>query len=197
MCKTKQEIHMLTQLWSVIKVQQKVSTKVIQDAMTTSEKPPRFFMYVNSKCGFSRKAFNHIKNTMLKDIDIENKSDYFTVVSTNDRLFACPVKPWTENGPTLLLKEEGMANENNVLLQQLLGCWDVIQRKNDHSMKTWPQVFIHTHPDWYYVGGADDTVKLTPIAANTAGSEGGSSDLIHLLPMVTKEAGNQPTQLKF
>ena len=197
MCKAKQEIHMLQRLWPVISKQQKASTVSIQDAMTMSEKPPRFFMYVNSRCGFSRKAFNYIQNTMLKDI--KNKSDYFTVVSTTDRLFACPEQPWKiGDGPTLLPKEENIANENNVLLQQLLGCWDsVIQNKDVHSMKTWPQVFIHTHPDWHYVGGADDTLKLTPIAANTRGSEVGPSDLIHLLPMVTKEAGNQPTQLKF
>lgn len=198
MCKPKQNIHMLEQLWPIIKAQTKVSTKGIQDAMMKSKQTPRFFMYVNSGCGYSRRAFNHIRNNMLMDIKDENKSDYFTVVSTTDRLFACPNSTWPERGRPKLLEKGPIEGENNLLLQQLLGCWDsVIQKKNDHSMKTWPQVFIHTHPDWHYVGGADDTVKLTPIAANTRVSEGGSSDLIHLLPMATKEAGNQPTQLKF
>ena len=201
MCKAIQNIHMLEQLWPVIKAQTKLSTEGIQNAMTTSEKPPRFFMYIADWCPNSKRAFNHIQNIMLNGI--KNKSDYFTVVSTSnkgttERLFACPEKPWTANGPTLLPKEEDMANENNLLLQKLLGCWDsVIKKKDVHSMKTWPQVFIHTHPEWHYVGGADDTVQLTPIAANTRVSGVGPSDLIHLLPMATKEAGNQPTQLKF
>lgn len=201
MCKPKQKIHMLEQLWPVIKAQKKVSTGDIQNAMTTSKKPPRFFMYIANWCENSRRAFNHIQTTMLKDI-IKNKSDYFTVVSTSnkgttERLFACPEKPWTANGPTLLEKGP-MRGENNVLLQQLLGCWDLCIKDNTiKDKRTWPQVFIHIHPEWYYVGGADCTVKLTPIAANMPVSGGGSSDLIHLLPMATKEAGNQPTQLKF
>ena len=198
MCKAIQNIHMLEQLWPVIKAQTKLSTEGIQNAMTTSEKPPRFFMYIADWCPNSKRAFNHIQNIMLNGI--KNKSDYFTVVNTvkNKRQFACPEKPWTANGPTLLPKEEDMANENNVLLQQLLGCWDLCIKGNTiKDKRTWPQVFIHTHPDWHYVGGADDTVKLTPIAANIQVSEVGPSDLIHLLPMATKEAGNQPTQLKF
>lgn len=199
MCKAKQEIHMLRQLWPVIHAQKKVSTQKIQNAMRTSGKTPRFFMYIANWCGNSKRAFNHIQNTMLKDI--KTKSDYFTVVNTvkKKRQFACPEKPWTANGPTLLTKEGDMANANNVMLQQLLGCWDLIQQnqKDCKEKRTWPQVFIHVHPHWHYVGGADDTVKLTPIVANTQESEDGPSDLIHLLPMATKEAGNQPTQLKF
>ncbi len=198
MCKAIQNIHMLEQLWPVIKAQTKLSTEGIQKAMEMSNQTPKFFMYVANWCVNSERAFNHIQNIMLKDI--ENKSDYFYVVNTvkNKRQFACPQNPWIPNvGPTLLPKGE-IAGDNNVLLQQLLGCWDLCIKDNTiKDKRTWPQVFIHTHPVWHYVGGADDTVKLTPIAANTPGSEYGPSDLIHLLPMATKEAGNQPTQLKF
>ena len=80
MCKAKQEIHMLRQLWPVIDAQKKVSTQKIQNAMRTSGKTPRFFMYIANWCGNSKRAFNHIQNTILKDI--KTKSDYFTVVNT-------------------------------------------------------------------------------------------------------------------
>ena len=192
MCKA--EIHMLKQLWPVMKQQEKVGTEIIMDQVrkvVKKGKTPRFFMYAANWCGNSENAFNHIQNVLLENL--EDKSDHFTIVDVATSRYICPNDSWY----TLIDKEKELASDLNVQLQQLMGCWQSVLVKKTKAFNTKPQVFIHTHPNWHYVGGADDTLKLTPIAANTQVSEGGSSDLIHLLPMVTKEAGNQPTQLKF
>jgi len=191
MCKA--TIHMLEQLWPVLKNQQKAATATIMEAWTLKlNKEPaakiRFFMFAATWCNNSKRAFDHIQTNILKDVEV--KSEQFAVVGTDMCQYICPDTPWYN----LVLKEDNLSDPLNVQLQQLLGCWDVRKRPN----KTWPQVFIHIDPKWYYVGGADDTVKLkTPTVASTLVPQNLVSDQLHLLPWGREEEHNPPTQLKF
>lgn len=188
MCKT--EIHMLKQLWPVMKKQDKVSTKLIMKEVKKSGKTPRFFMYAANWCPYSKRAFNHIQELLNK---LEDKSDHFTVVDVETSRYICPNKNWY----SLVDKEKELSSDSNVQLQQLMGNWtSVLLPKQDKTAHTKPQVFMHIHPNWHYVGGANDTVKLS-IAANTRASEGKASDQQRFLPMVIEGKCSPPNQLKF
>lgn len=188
MCKKK--IHMLNKLWPVMKRQNKVDTKVIMKKIEESGKTPRFFMYAANWCSNSKRAFNHIQELLHK---LEDKSDHFTVVDVETNRYICPNKNWY----SLVDKEKELSSDSNVQLQQLMGNWtSVLLPKQDKTTHTKPQVFVHIHPNWHYVGGANDTVKLS-IAANTQASEGKASDPQRLLPMVVEGKRSSPNRLKF
>ena len=130
-------------------------------------------MFAKEKCGYSRRA-NEILQQRLqidtKDICIVGNPN------SNDRGYLCAEK-WQFINSNEELKAK---------LVPILDIWDA-----EYTNATFPQVFIHAHPRWYYVGGCDELETMST-AANTQ-----ESDLLHLLPLGREGRRTPPTQLKF
>lgn len=124
MCGT--TIHMLSNLQMLIR---KLSTvEGIGVNLKTQQILPsnKVFMYVRSSCGYSKKAYNR-----LKEIGVKN----LIIVDRNTQKFMCPDK-WGK-----------ILDDNSTVAEDL----DKIFPKGF----THPQIFTHEHPQWKHVGGYD------------------------------------------
>lgn len=167
-------IHMLPQLLTVLKM--RFQNKVI--SLPSSETPYKAFMFAKEKCGYSRRA-----NEILKErLQIDPKE-------------ICIVGNPNYDNPGYLCAEKWKFIDSNEELEKILDIWN-----EKYKNATFPQVFIHAHPKWYYVGGCDELDKIapkiestvTPTVANTQ-----ESDLLHLLPLGREGRRTPPIQLKF
>lgn len=166
MCGTK--FHMLPNLLSVIKTK----TPVLQNLSKISNKT-YVFMFAKQSCKFSKHA-----NSILKN-DLNVNPENICIVDKESRQFLC-AKTWK------LIDKAPIASDENATLQQVLGIWDL-----NYKNATVPQIFIHFHPTWFYVGGCMDLQKLSTVE-NIQGD-----DLLHLLPLGKEAKYTEPTQLKF
>lgn len=114
------------------------------------DRSSRVFMYAKRDCGYSKKAYRLLKR--LK-INLDN----LTVVDPLKKKYICS-KKWE------------YVDTQDEELKKVIDLWNPGER-------TFPDIYVHEHPQWKYVGGCDNLVSAT--ASNTG------SDLMHLLP--TKE----------
>lgn len=161
-------IHMLPRLLTVLK--KRFSYNVISLPPLKKNDTYKAFMFARKGCGYSQKA-NRILQERLK---INTKE--ICIVDSNDRQYLCAEK-WQFIDP----------DEN---LQSILDIWD-----EKYKNATFPQVFIHAHPKWYYVGGCEDLEKMTTTASTVVNTQ--VSDQLHLLPLAKEGIRTPPTQLKF
>lgn len=167
-------IHMLPQLLTVLR--RRIQNKVI--SLPSSETPYKAFMFAKERCGYSRRA-NQI---LQKKLQIDPKD-------------ICIVGNPDSKTPGYLCAEKWTFIDANEDLEKILKIWNDPQAKYEKA--TFPQVFIHAHPKWYYVGGCNELdTKIAPTVTSTVANTQ-ESDLLHLLPSVTAGRRNQPTQLKF
>ena len=170
-------IHMLPQLLTVLRM--RIQNQVI--SLPSSETPYKAFMFAKERCVYSRRA-NEI---LQKRLQIDPKE-------------ICIVGNPNSKTPGYLCAEKWKFIDSNEELEKILKIWNDPKAKYENA--TFPQVFIHAHPKWYYVGGCNDLDKIapkiestvTPTVANTQ-----ESDLLHLLPLGREGRRNQPIQLKF
>ena len=170
-------IHMLPQLLTVLR--RRIQNKVI--SLPSSETPYKAFMFAKERCGYSRRA-----NEILQERLAINPKDICIVGDPNS------------DNPRYLCAEKWTFIDSNKELKDILDIWNDPKAKYENA--TFPQVFIHAHPTWYYVGGCDELDKIAPKIESTVTSTVANtqeSDLLHLLPSVTAGRRNQPTQLKF
>ena len=199
MCKSL--LHMPNCLWPVLQKRTMKTTAEIMNALKGSTQPPRFFMYALSTCKYSKAAYYHIKNEMLKavyddNVDLYEEQAYFTAVDVKANQYICT---YEDKFGVLLDKPKKLSDPHNVQLNQLLGQWCIMEKT---ASLTKPQVFIHIHPNWHYVGGSNELRQLkyvppappttTPTVANTQ-----ECDLLHLLPLEREGKRTPPIQLKF
>ena len=182
-------IHMATDLWKVIQMQEKKGFNLNMN--------PRFFMYAMKGCPHSERAFNHIKQVLLKDVYVKNKDltdreAYFTVVDVKNKQYICTDEEEFGTFVTLDKKNDNI-DDYNEQLKKSLDIWSEKEKvyKKGNALITKPQVFIHLEHVWYYVGGADDTLALATAVGMTV------SDQLHLLPLGKGGRRTPPTQLKF
>ena len=150
-------------------------------SLPPSETPYKAFMFAKERCGYSRRA-----NEILQERLAINPKDICIVGDPNS------------DNPRYLCAEKWTFIDSNKELKDILDIWNDPKAKYENA--TFPQVFIHAHPTWYYVGGCDELDKIAPKIESTVTSTVANtqeSDLLHLLPSVTAGRRNQPTQLKF
>ena len=170
-------IHMFPQLLRVLKM--RFQNKVI--SLPPSETPYKAFMFAKEDCWYSQRA-----NEILQQRLAINPKDI------------CIVGNPKSDNPGYLCAEKWTFIDSNKELKEILDVWN--DPKAKYKTATFPQVFIHAHPKWYYVGGCKELNTLTSKIATTVTSTVANtqeSDLLHLLPSVTEGRRNQPTQLKF
>ena len=164
-------IHMLQQLKEVLR--NRISYKVISYTYLPPLKKNdtyKAFMFAREGCGYSQKA-NSILQERLK---IDPKE--ICIVDSKNRQYLCA--------------EKWKFIDSDEKLQNILDIWDI-----NYKNATFPQVFIHAHPKWYYVGGCDDLMKMTTTVSTVVDTQ--VSDQLHLLPLAKGGRHTPPTQLKF
>ena len=169
MCGTK--FHMLSKLLTAINARKPYLSRIPKITDKTF-----VFMIAKQECKYSKKALS-----ILKD-DLKISPDNISIVEKDERLFLC-AKTWQ------LISKKPVASEENVNLQQILGLLDLYYKN-----KTVPQIFIHSHPTWYYIGGCMDLINL--MSSSTVEDTQGD-DLLHLLPLVKGAQHTSPIQLRF
>jgi hypothetical protein len=163
----------------------------------TLDMNPRFFMYAKNGCRHSERAFNYIKQVLLKDVydnnkDLTDNEAYFTVVDVQNKQYICTDEDKFGTFVTLDKTNANIDDYNNQL-EESLNIWSEKEKlyEKGNALITKPQVFIHLEHIWYYVGGADDTLALATAVDTPV------SDLLHLLPLGKEGRRTPPTQLKF
>jgi glutaredoxin len=154
-------IHMLPKLIEVIKAR---GPKIDRFTLNSKDK---IFMYARKNCSFSRKAWRLLKSHV--------KADNFTIVDGKNNHYLC--------SKTFEVKPE----LDNDVLKDLLKLWEAL--KNEGS--TYPDIYIHKHPEWYHVGGCDSLQAAVTLPDIDLG------DLLHLLPLGRYNTGSEVRTLKF
>ena len=154
-------IHMLANLKKVIENRGPV-TKTLN-----LTKNVKIFMYAREKCPYSRKAWGILKGHV--------ESDNFTIIDAQQNHYLCSksFKPKPEL--------------DNDVLKELLRLWKPIHDQGG----TYPDIYVHNHPQWYRVGGCDDLQACITVPHIL------SNDLLHLLPLVHNTKGTESSSLKF
>lgn len=154
-------IHMLPKLKTVIKAGK---PKLLSFTLNPAD---RIFMYAKEHCPFSRQAWNLLKS--------HGKADNFTIVDGDKKHYLC--------SKTFVVKPE----LDNDVLKDLLNLWGPLKQQGS----TYPDIYIHKHPEWYHVGGFDDLQKAFTLPNIDLG------DLLHLLPLARYNTGSEVRTLKF
>ena len=151
------DIHMMQKLLTVI------ANRGPEIKSVLLNRESRVFMIAADYCGYSKKAWNCIKTKI--------NSDNFTIVDGEKGHYLC--------SKTFEVKKE--FDDDN--LAEILKLWGPIKSQG----ATYPDIYIHKHPEWYRIGGCDDLQAslMTP-----------NSDLLHLLPQVVNTISTSSVVLK-
>ena len=178
-------IHMVEVLKPVL--QNRMKFKVKKLPLLKNNDTYKAFLFVKKNCGYSEAANKLLQNNLKIDA-----KDICLVEPMRSR-FVCAEKLY-KNGEWVMLDKDtkNLGTELNSQLQSVLGIWQV-----DFKNTTFPQVFLHAHPKWHYIGGCDDLREIISSSSTVGDTRTQESDLLHLLPLVKEGTGTQPTQLKF
>ncbi len=124
-------VHMFANLKQVIPKQTPRSTTI------KFSENVKFFMYAKQGCGYSKRAHKEISDR-LKD------PARFTIVDPLKKGYLCSA--------TWELKTDVNAEEKKQL-EELVSLWD--------GTRTYPDIYVHDHPQWKWIGGCDDLMTLS------------------------------------
>lgn len=132
MCGT--TIHMLSNLKMLLHKLSAYEASSALNSVTRLNPNNKIFMYVRSTCGYSKRAYEHLKELKVKEL---------VIVDRNSRRFMCPEK-WGK-----------ILQENSTVAEDL--------DKLFPPGFTHPQVFTHEHPNWKHVGGFDSLLSASNV----------------------------------
>lgn len=151
------DIHMMQKLLTVVANRGPLLKSVVLN------RESRVFMIAADYCPYSKKAWNIIRTKV--------NSDNFTIVDGEKGHYLC--------SKTFSVKKE--FDDDN--LAEILKLWRPIKTQG----ATYPDIYVHEHPEWYRVGGCDNLQSSLTIQ---------HSDLLYLLPQVVNTIGTSSMALK-
>jgi glutaredoxin len=135
------------------------------------DKNVKYFMYAKQGCGYSKRAYREISGR-LKD------PTRFTIVDPLKKGYLCSAT-WE-----LKTKDHEDVNaEEKKQLEELVSLWD--------GTRTYPDIYVHDHPQWKWIGGCDDLERALMTLSNPG------SDLLRSLRWGKVDVSNPSSSLRF